>query len=368
MKYFVQRYTKELSKKILTAIAPLFCVPLSKEDTHSLDSAEKIFKTSNFELDSLLINGLRKELDEAIYYHDSALFKIGNSKKYALKILPSGGICSDNKILCTGFEGQQAFNALGYLQSYIKRKRAISGTIICNWPQHFLTYGDFVLQLLPELCLIKSLVTQEEWSSAKFFFHRPPGFLVRYLELLGCDPSQIIDSSDFCCTVEGEAQIYFREKDVMWFLCAPLELLEISRKYLLPNEDRVDKKILFVERTGGYRSAIGLDANRRAQLRELGVGFFDPTHMPIKEQIQAFKQASLVIGIHGAGIANILWCNEGTKFAPWCYAILANQLKMDYYCLGGAPGNADINFRETDVEVNWDDLIELIRRLKINVV
>ncbi|MCG9890679.1 MAG: glycosyltransferase family 61 protein [Thermosynechococcaceae cyanobacterium MS004] len=375
MKYFLQKQTKEIVKEILSTTTSLFCIPLTREDTRNQDFLEGIFKTNNFEISSLSINGTRKELPVKVDYYDSTLFRIRNPKNRSLKILPSGGICIDKKILCTGFKGQQFFNMLGYLLSYIKRKKFISGTIICNWPQQFLTYGDFVLQLLPELCLIKSLIFQEEWENAKFIFHKPPKFLINYLKILGCDERQIIDSRDYCFTVEGESQIYFREKDKMWFLCAPLELLEISRKYLIDKQDKTGEKILFVERIGGYRRAIGLDESIRGQLREIGVSFFDPTNVPIKEQIQTFANAQIVIGIHGAGMANILWCREGTKvveifhpkFAAWCYAILANQLEMDYYSSGRDPGSMDINFREADVEVNWDDLIELIKKLKISI-
>ena len=375
MKYFIQRYTKEIAKKILSIVSSLFSTPLNKEDTRDLDLLEEIFKTDSFELSMLMINGIRKKLPVNVCYSESKLFKIRNLKNQLLRILPSGGICSDRKILCTGFNNQQSFNILGYLQSYIKSKKAISGTIICNWPQQFLTYGDFVIQLLQELCLIKSIISQEEWSSAKFIFYRPSTFLISYLMILGCNERQIIDSSGCNFTVEGESQIYFREKDEMWFLCAPFKLLEISRKYLMPKENTTGEKILFVERRGGYRKAIGFDENIRVQLRGVGVSFFDPTNVSIEEQIQAFTNAQLVIGIHGAGMSNILWCREGTKiveifhpnFAPWCYAILANQLNMDYYSLGRDPGSMDINFRETDVEVDWNYLIDLIKKLSVNI-
>jgi hypothetical protein len=375
MKYFFQKQIKEIAKRSLLTIAPLLCVPLTKEDTRKQACLERIFKTNGFEINSLSINGTRKEPPVKVQYDESTLFRIRNSKNRKFKILPSCGICSNNKILCTGFEGQQAFTVFGYFSSYIKRNKPIAGTIICSWPQQFLTYGDFVLQLLPELCLIKSLISHEEWKNAKFIFHKPPKFLIDYLMILGCDERQIIDSRDYCFIVEGESQIYFREKDKMWFLCAPFELLEISRKYLINKQDAPGGKILFVERNGGYRRAIGLDENIRGQLRELGVSFFDPTNISIKEQIQTFSNAQIIIGVHGAGIANILWCREGTKvveifhpkFAAWCYAILANQLGMDYYSLGGDPGSMDINFREADVEVNWNYLIELVKKLKASI-
>ena len=231
MKYFVQRYAKEKAKEILLKMSSLFCTPLSREDTRMLSSLEQLSKINSFELNSLIVNGTKMQLPVKVFYPDSALFRVRDSEIQNLRILPSGGICSGNKILCTGFEGQQAYNILGYLRSFLKNKQLISGTIICNWPQQFLTYGDFILQLLPELCLIKSTITQEEWSNALFVLPKPPKFLIDYLRILGCNESSIIDSSNCCFDVASKSQIYFREKDTMWFLCAPLELLHISRKY-----------------------------------------------------------------------------------------------------------------------------------------
>jgi hypothetical protein len=379
MKHLVQRYAKEKAKEILWKMSSLFCTPLSREDTRKLDFLEQVSKTSSFELSSVTVSGKTLSLN-FLHYPETTLFRAKNPETQSLYILPSGGVCNKNKILCTGFDGHQAYNVLGYLQSLLKSKKSISGTIVCNWPQQFLTYGDFVIQLLPELCLIKSVISQEEWLNANFIFPKPPKFLIDYLKLLGCNESQVIDSSNHCFEVVPESLVYFREKDPMWFLCGPIGLLQISRKYLMSEQEidtDIDKgeKILFIERFGGYRNAIGLDKDMRSSLRELGVAFFDPTRVSVKKQIETFSSAQIVIGIHGAGLANILWCQQGTKvveishpeFAPWCYAILANHLNMDYYSLNRDPGSMDINFRESDVDVDWQCLIELIKKLKNNI-
>lgn len=163
----------------------------------------------------------------------------------------------------------------------------------------------------------------------------------------------------------------------MWFLCSHLNLLRFTRQYLLPESSTNAEcgEILFVERVSGYRQAIGLTPDVKDKLRELGVTFFNPAKASIQQQIETFANAKIAIGVHGAGIANILWCQEGTKvveifhskFAPWCYCILANQLNMNYYTIGRDPGEMNIDFREADVYVDWNLLIELIQQLKIDI-
>ncbi len=370
MQYSLPLYLKEKLKSLLLNSSSAFCVSLDKNETRLLPFLDQLYKTDSFKLDSLKINEEKISFGSEITYPDSILFEISALNRRNLSILPSGGICIENEIINTGF--QQYYNIFGYLQGYLKNKNKISGTIIANWPQRFLTYGDFVLQLLPELCLIKSIITHDEWLNAKFVLPNPPRFMFEYLKLIGCNENQLIDSKKSCFRVVSNSKLYFREKDIMWFLCAPPQLIDITRNYFIPFEIRPSEKIIFVERLRGYRKAVGLTENVRERLREIGVDFFDAARASIKTQIETFASAKIVIGIHGAGMANTMWCQKGTKiveffhpsFAPWCYAILANQLGLDYYCVGGQLGYMDINFRESDINVDWSYLLKLIERLK----
>jgi Glycosyltransferase 61 len=366
-------YIKDNAKRLLLKSSALFCKPLDRHKTRSLPFLEQLLETKNFQLNTLRINGVETKTQEEIVYPETKLFKAISSDSVPLSILPSGGVCNGDRILHTGFDGY--YNTLGYFQSFFKDKREVSGTIVANWPQRFLTYGDFVLQLLPELCAIKSLVTPEEWSNTSFILGHAPKFLFEYLNILGCNNSQVIDSRQYHHQLLPQSQVYFREKDTMWFLCAPPELIQIARNYLIPPQIGKGAKIIFVERLGGYRQAIGLTDSVRSRLKDLGVSFFDPARASVQTQIETFAAAKIVLGIHGAGLANIMWCQPDTKvieifhpkFAPWCYAILANQLGMDYYCLGRQPGLMEIDSRAANVPVDWEYLIALVEKLTSSI-
>lgn len=378
--YSLSRYLKEQSKTVLSKMSSLFCKPLSRSDTRRLPFLESVYGTDDFNLNYLKINGRETQLQVTVSYPNTILFRTKQSPDQNLLILPTGGICVGKDIISNGFTGQQSYNVLGFCQSFSKAKRTISGTIIANWPHRFLTYGDFILQLLPEFCLIKSMISHKEWLNARFIIPQTPKFLIEYLNLLGCSSSQIINSRNYCFNVLPEATIYFREKDPMWFLCAPFDLTSITRSNFISNELRTSKgdrngEILFVERLGGYRKAVGLTKEVRARLKDIGVSFIDPACISIEAQIDAFAHAKMVVGIHGAGLANIIWCKQNTRvieifhpnFSPWCYAILANQIGLEYYCLGGIPGHMNINFRESNVDVDWDGLHLLIQKLKNSI-
>jgi hypothetical protein len=61
--------------------------------------------------------------------------------------------------------------------------------------------------------------------------------------------------------------------------------------------------------------------------------------MSIKEQVKCFSEASHIVAPHGAGLTNILWCEQGTKIIEIqdpkmihkkVYPVLANCLALDH--------------------------------------
>jgi capsular polysaccharide biosynthesis protein len=73
-------------------------------------------------------------------------------------------------------------------------------------------------------------------------------------------------------------------------------------------------------------------------MRKFGFEIFDPSGHSVKEQASQFARARKVIGFHGAGLTNTIFCNTGTKileivssgYASDSYSKLASQLGLDY--------------------------------------
>lgn len=63
--------------------------------------------------------------------------------------------------------------------------------------------------------------------------------------------------------------------------------------------------------------------------------------LPLEEQVKLFNSAEIVLGPHGAGLANLVFCRPGTKvfefFHPelldQAYWFLSDQLKLEHHCL-----------------------------------
>ena len=78
----------------------------------------------------------------------------------------------------------------------------------------------------------------------------------------------------------------------------------------------------------------------RSVLDRHDVEFIPDRPRSVAEQIRLFRDASLIIGPHGAGFTNLLWCAPRTKiielfhggYHPPYYYYLATMLGQSYAC------------------------------------
>lgn len=119
------------------------------------------------------------------------------------------------------------------------------------------------------------------------------------------------------------------------------------------------------------RNRFFLQRNEVAQLMEtvakdFGLNFYifkDNPLPPVEEARRQFNRAAIVIGPHGAGLSNLLFCQPGTLVVEglcnpphtnMCYTRLAQLLGLRYYALlsrGGCEGHVDIPPEEIEAVV-----------------
>jgi hypothetical protein len=102
---------------------------------------------------------------------------------------------------------------------------------------------------------------------------------------------------------------------------------------------RADRR-LFVSRSG-YRRSASNEAEVRRLLVAAGFEIYDPAKAADSQK--DFAEAAVVVGAHGAALANLAWCRPGTKILelfpsdhihPYYYA-LAESAGLEYGCLVG---------------------------------
>ena len=85
------------------------------------------------------------------------------------------------------------------------------------------------------------------------------------------------------------------------------------------------------------------------------------------EQVGLFQQAEEIIAPHGAGLANLIWCQAGAKvieffspeYLPECYWVIAKQMGLHYGYLVGQKNPDILSEKESRNHHIWVDLSEL---------
>jgi capsular polysaccharide biosynthesis protein len=124
---------------------------------------------------------------------------------------------------------------------------------------------------------------------------------------------------------------------------------------------------LFVSRQGiGNRRIV--DIERLSPLfDEYGFERFRPEEYPITEQVRTFADANVVLGVHGAGLTNLLFATDATlielfgKYANPVFYILAIRTGNDYAC-------AEFDSLGRNLDISATRLRELLTRAGIEPI
>ncbi|NBS33522.1 MAG: glycosyltransferase family 61 protein, partial [Planctomycetia bacterium] len=119
----------------------------------------------------------------------------------------------------------------------------------------------------------------------------------------------------------------------------------------LATELPADQRIVIMRRRAGRRSIV----NQRALLQALTPLGFKPVwleRLPLAEQIELFYRAECVVGPHGAGLSNLLFCRPGAvavevgtpyRVLP-CFAEIAQHRGLHHHLELATP----VNLRQFD--------------------
>lgn len=107
---------------------------------------------------------------------------------------------------------------------------------------------------------------------------------------------------------------------------------------------------LWISRARAGKRQIVNEAELRPILEKHGFRIVHPEALSFSEQAALFSQATLIAGLHGAGLTNMLFAPPKARILEIrragdthsnCYFALASSLKLDYYYLLATPGNSD---------------------------
>ncbi|WP_020604659.1 glycosyltransferase family 61 protein [Spirosoma spitsbergense] len=250
--------------------------------------------------------------------------------------LPYGGIRANGKMLCTDF---QTFHLVKNFLGSQKRTVVTYDLLLAPW-SHFSDgiifggYYDFVMLVAAKLCRMKEALLPEIVAKAVISY---PLFQTAYeqefLSLIGIAPDQVFDSRTH--------DVRFKEcvlgNSGHWFYPNPADIRALKKQ--VEKQIRVQpsaKNRIYVSRAG--RRRVINEASLIDLLRKYDFTVVEDKPRSVTEQVAIYKNASFILGPHGASFTNIIWCEPGAHlfelFAPTMivdhFRYLSRIMNMNY--------------------------------------
>ena len=275
------------------------------------------------------IKGDKSEIVKSSY---SAVYCITGKP---VKILPYGGIQIESKILDLDFGSSEFLRSCFSLH---KREINYSKNCIVLWSHKWGGgYYDFLFYIYSKLLRIKEVIGEEEYKLSVVLcpiFGKK--FEKEFWKIAGLEENQVLDVSSNIV----EADIYYFANNENWFFPNIRDIKNLIKLPLslsikkLPEYNRI-----YISRK--IRRKLSNEEEIIKVLQEFGFKIIEDKTRTVKEQMEIYYSADIILGPHGASFANILWCRPNTvliemfsnQYYPPFFKYLANVLKLKYYAI-----------------------------------
>lgn len=271
----------------------------------------------------------RKEIVNSSY---SAVYCLTGK---VIQIHPYGGIQVESNVLDLDFGSSE------FLRSSIhfnKRKIIYSKKCIVLWSHKWGGgYYDFLFYIYSKLLRIKEVIGEEEYQNSVVLYPIfGKEFEKEFWELAGLEENKVLDVRRNI--VEAEKYYFANNED--WFFP---NIRDIQNLIKLPMSLSIKKfpeyKRIYISRKN-RRKLLNEDEIVQV-LQEYGFIIIEDETRTIKEQMEIYSSADVILGPHGASFSNILWCRPNTvlielfsnQYYPPFFKYLANVLELKYYAI-----------------------------------
>ncbi len=241
-----------------------------------------------------------------------------------------GSVIIENKVFCTDWDHRGIKHR--FWKRDIRSAKSVS-TVISLFSHHqdhhsataFTGYYDFVLVVAAKLSRIKDALKDENTGNYTITYDSFGGKYEReYMELLGFNPDNYIDSRSF--KLSGERVIF---GDMGTWKPNVNEILSlkrnVERRLEVSDQTPYSGHRVYISRSG--RRVIENEPELIALLLEFGFTIIEDKERSVREQIEIYRNASFIIGPHGASFSNIIWSRPGTCL----YELFSTSWAPDYF-------------------------------------
>lgn len=258
-----------------------------------------------------------------------------------------------------GFLKKEKFNSTIHYgtPSFLKK---INGTVL-NLAQggSGSNYFHFIFDIIPKITLAK--IDLKNFKTIDFFYlSNLKKWQIRILKIIGIKKEMLIDS-------KKDNHIYadkIMALDHPWYYkgyiqhqlkMIPQWIINQNRKLFLNKSKKFKcKNKIFLDRSSSNYNHCQIEnlSDVKNLINKKNFGIYKPENLTLEKQIYLFKNASVVLGAHGAAFTNIIFCKPKTKVIELIPTDHPNRkcerickvLNLKYYRINTKINNSDKNF------------------------
>lgn len=248
-----------------------------------------------------------------------------------VKIFNNGGVQLGNSVL--GLD----FGTATFLKTLLARdKRELMHVKNCMpvW-SHFwgAGYYDFIFFIYEKALRIASHLSEEQLNEVKIaypVFNKT--FEKELWQLAGFRDDQIVDTRKY----HVKAEKYFLSNNPSFYYQHTEDIARLQGTMKHAVLDTTGAELVYISRRG--KRQLKNESEIIALLKDFNFTIIEDKPRTVTEQMSIFNNAKVIVGIHGASFANLLWCKPGThvielfpkNYYPPHYRFLAGVLDLEY--------------------------------------
>tara|TARA_B100001057_G_scaffold246100_1_gene246423 strand:+ start:1886 stop:2983 length:1098 start_codon:yes stop_codon:yes gene_type:complete len=218
-------------------------------------------------------------------------------------------------------------------------------------------YFHFIFDIVPKIYISHKKIKRKV---SFYYVSRPQKWQIKIFRFLGISEKKLIDSTRYkhifadeiiCIDHPWYKKGYIQDEVKK----VPSWIIHINRKIFLDKSRKFNspRKIFLDRSTSKYNHCkIFNQSFLNNWLKKNSFGIYTPEKLSQEKQIYLFKNASIILGAHGAALTNIIFCKPGTKVIEIIPADHPNKkceriskiLKLRYFRIKTKPDNSDKNF------------------------
>lgn len=191
--------------------------------------------------------------------------------------------------------------------------------ILAQGASGYNNYAHFLFDIIPKIKLFSLAINLKKIDY--FYFSKLNKYQKDIFGIIGIDKRKIIDSNKYrhlqCKTIYGVTHpSYFKGTFSYAQSYMPAWIIDhLKKKFLKYKKSTNNFKKVFIDRSDSKLKHCKLINNNEIKrfLKSKGFKIITLSNLNFKKQISIFNNAEIIVGPHGAGFANLVFCKKNTK-------------------------------------------------------